>query len=159
MTYRIDQVKKSSTPGYAWRFEIKGFEGRGEYVTLYTDQDGHGLHAFKETSIELIPGTEAFEVAKEAAEDEAHRALAIFLDLLGWGPMVDDQGNVIESFKADVSTCPKCGAAMLHGKAIEQTWEPGVFGALEPGLATMHPGGKGRLIDCIKCPKCGYSVR
>jgi hypothetical protein len=83
MTYRIDQVKKTIIPGYAWCFEIKGFEGRGEYVTLYADQDGHGLHAFKETRIELIPGTEAFEVKKEASEAEAHRALATFIDRLG----------------------------------------------------------------------------
>jgi hypothetical protein len=40
MTYRIDRVAKSELPGFAWCFEIKGYKGRGEYVTLYTDQDG-----------------------------------------------------------------------------------------------------------------------
>jgi hypothetical protein len=40
MTYRIDIVSQSQNPGYSWRFEIKGFEGRGEYATLYAGQDG-----------------------------------------------------------------------------------------------------------------------
>ena len=101
MTYRIDYVSKCKIPGYAWCFEIKGFEGRGEYVTMYTDQDGRKLHSFVSIGIELIPGTEAFEVSKDATKHEAYRALAMFLDRLGWGPMVDQAGNIVASSKAD----------------------------------------------------------
>ena len=101
MTYRIDDVRKSKIPAYAWCFEIKGFEGRGEYVTMYTDQDGRKLHKLESISFELIPGTEAFEVQKDATEAEAHRALAIFLDQLGWGLMVDQAGNIVAPSKAD----------------------------------------------------------
>jgi hypothetical protein len=101
MTYRIDDVRQSKIPGYSWCFEIKGFEGRGEYATLYADQDGRKLHKFESISIELIPGTEAFEVPKDATKAEAHHALAMFLYRLGWGPMVDQAGNVVDPSKAD----------------------------------------------------------
>jgi hypothetical protein len=53
--------------------------------------------------------------------------------------------------------CKRCGIEMKPGRAILQTWE----GNPEwPGdtIYTMHPGGTGRLIDCLKCEKCGYSV-
>lgn len=101
MTYRIDYLSKSKIPGYAWCFDIKGFEGRGECVTMYTDQVGRKLHKFETISIELIPGTEAFDVPKDATKDEAHRALAMFLYRLGWGPMVDQVGNIVALSKAD----------------------------------------------------------
>lgn len=101
MTYRIDEVSQSNKPGYAWCFEIKGFEGRGEYATLYADQDGRGLHKIESISIEMIPGTEAFKVPKDATKAEAHHALAIFLDRLGWGPMVDQAGNIVDPSQAD----------------------------------------------------------
>lgn len=56
-------------------------------------------------------------------------------------------------------TCKRCGTELVPGKAIEQTWTPGVPDF--PGcydLVTMSPGGPGRLIDCLKCPQCGWSV-
>ena len=48
---------------------------------------------------------------------------------------------------------------MLPGKAIEQTWTPGVpdFPGQTVGI-TMSAGGPGRLIDCLKCDKCGWSI-
>ena len=55
-------------------------------------------------------------------------------------------------------TCKKCGGAMKPGKAIAQTW----VGTPEwPGEwrgATMSPGGTGKLIDCMKCEACGWSI-
>jgi hypothetical protein len=56
-----------------------------------------------------------------------------------------------------MSPCPRCCGEMKPGKAIEQTWH----GEPEwPGdtLCTMSPSGPGRLIDCLKCEKCGFSV-
>ena len=53
--------------------------------------------------------------------------------------------------------CRRCGGAMLPGKAIAQT-----FGGKPewPGdtIYTMSPEGPGRLIECLKCEKCGYSI-
>ena len=48
---------------------------------------------------------------------------------------------------------------MRPGKAIEQTWTPGVpdFPGQTIGI-TMSAGGPGRLIDCLKCDKCGWSI-
>jgi hypothetical protein len=103
MTYRIDRVAKSELPGFAWCFEIKGYKGRGEYVTLYTDQDGRKLFSLAQMCIvgigdplQLVAGAEGFSVPKDATEVEAHRALGMFLDRLGWGPMVDQAGNIVE---------------------------------------------------------------
>lgn len=53
--------------------------------------------------------------------------------------------------------CYRCGGEMKPGKAIEQTYSgsPDFIGG---AVVTMSPGGKGRLIDCLKCEKCGHSV-
>jgi hypothetical protein len=53
--------------------------------------------------------------------------------------------------------CPRCDVPYVPGEAIEQTWT----GRPEwPGdtIYTMTPGGAGRLVPCLKCPKCGHSV-
>ena len=55
------------------------------------------------------------------------------------------------------AVCRRCGGQMKPSKAIAQTWT----GQPEwPGdtICTMSPGGPGRLIDCLKCEKCGHSV-
>lgn len=53
--------------------------------------------------------------------------------------------------------CPRCGGKMVPGKAIAQTFagEPEWPGDT---IYTMSPGGPGRLIDCLKCEKCGHSI-
>lgn len=46
---------------------------------------------------------------------------------------------------------------MKPGKAIEQTYT-GIPDFIGGDVVTMSPGGPGRLIDCLKCVKCGWSV-
>ena len=61
----------------------------------------------------------------------------------------------------DTEWCPRCKAGKLRpGKAIEQTWVAGIgdFDSREFGI-TMSAGGPGKLIDCLKCDACGYSIR
>lgn len=55
--------------------------------------------------------------------------------------------------------CRFCGSTMRPGKAMVSTWIGGMPDL--PGdthSVTFSPGGPGRMIDCLKCPKCGYSV-
>lgn len=55
--------------------------------------------------------------------------------------------------------CKKCHIPMKEGVAIGQTWKPGrpdFYGDLRG--VTLSPGGPGRVISALKCPKCGYSV-
>lgn len=56
--------------------------------------------------------------------------------------------------------CPKCNTEMQPGKAIQQTWTGGTpdFIGKPETIVTMSPGGPGKLIDCEKCPSCGFSV-
>lgn len=52
--------------------------------------------------------------------------------------------------------CKKCRKKMTPGIALQQTYT----GTPDfPGgeVVTMSPGGPGRLINCLKCPGCGYS--
>lgn len=56
----------------------------------------------------------------------------------------------------EVTECKKCGAGMKLGKAIEQTSV--CHDRDMGGVVTMSPGGPGKLIDCWKCPECGYSI-
>ncbi len=56
-------------------------------------------------------------------------------------------------------TCRKCGTTMRPGKALAQTIVGGVPDF--PGdhhASTFSAGGPGQMIDCQKCPKCGWSV-
>lgn len=53
--------------------------------------------------------------------------------------------------------CPRCGGVMAPGIAIAQTYT----GSPDfPGreVVTLSPGGPGRVIDCMKCSACGWSV-
>jgi hypothetical protein len=55
-------------------------------------------------------------------------------------------------------TCKKCGGAMKPGKAIAQMWTgiPDFPG--DKHCVTISPDGSGKLIDCMKCEKCGWSM-
>lgn len=57
--------------------------------------------------------------------------------------------------------CKKCKVTMVSGLALEQTWTTGLpdfIGDTNPICQTMSMGGPGRLINCLKCPECGWSV-
>lgn len=53
--------------------------------------------------------------------------------------------------------CRKCGGQMRDGIAIEQT-----FGGIAdfPGkeVVTLSPAGPGKLVKCLKCNQCGWSM-
>lgn len=53
--------------------------------------------------------------------------------------------------------CRKCGGSMHEGLAIEQTFS-GVADFPGKEVVTLSPGGPGRLIKCLKCEQCGWSV-
>lgn len=52
-----------------------------------------------------------------------------------------------------------CNSAMTASKAIAQTFTSGLpdFPGQKYGI-TFSPGGPGKLIDCLKCQECGWSV-
>jgi hypothetical protein len=56
------------------------------------------------------------------------------------------------------TTCKKCQTPLEPGQAIQQTWGgiPDFMGSTE--VCTVSPGGPGKLIDCLKCPACGWSM-
>ena len=54
--------------------------------------------------------------------------------------------------------CKKCDGAMRPGKAIAQTWTGTPDFPGDTRCVTMSPGGAGKLIDCMKCEACGWSV-
>jgi hypothetical protein len=58
----------------------------------------------------------------------------------------------------EVPVCKKCGGSMHPGKAIAETFTgiPDFIGS--DGVVTVSPGGQGKLIDCMKCSSCGWSV-
>ena len=53
-------------------------------------------------------------------------------------------------------TCTRCGGEMKPGQALESTLvgEPDDLG----GVVTVSPGGPGKLVPCMKCAECGWSV-
>jgi len=64
----------------------------------------------------------------------------------------------LKRLDALVPFCRKCNGVMIKSKAIEQTYtgKPDFIGSSE--VVTMSAGGKGKLVDCLKCEDCGWSV-
>jgi hypothetical protein len=55
--------------------------------------------------------------------------------------------------------CPKCKTEMRPGKAIQQTWTPGAADFIgDKTICTWSAGGPGKLVNCMKCHECGFSV-
>lgn len=56
-------------------------------------------------------------------------------------------------------TCKRCGGLMSPSVAMQQTFTSGSpdFPGDLTGI-TLSPGGPGKLIECLKCDKCGWSV-
>lgn len=55
--------------------------------------------------------------------------------------------------------CSKCGGDMKEGLAMQSTLVSGMpdFIGDKQGI-TLSEGGPGRLIPCLKCEECGYSI-
>lgn len=104
-------------------------------------------------------GTESYERAALLGEIDRLRA-AIQQTLDENGHLADGDTCTLQVPKRalGIQTCRKCGADMRPGQAIAQTW----VGTPEfPGewqCVTMSPGGSGKLIACMKCEECGWSV-
>ena len=47
---------------------------------------------------------------------------------------------------------------MRYGKAIEQTYTGTPDFPGDTQCITMSPGGPGKIVDCLKCDQCGWSV-
>ncbi len=76
--------------------------------------------------------------------------------LLAHMPRLDPEPQV-SSVAAILDCCPRCGGVINLGKALVSTY----VGAPDfPGqeVATLSPGGPGRLTDCLKCEDCGWSA-
>jgi ribosomal protein L40E len=56
-------------------------------------------------------------------------------------------------------SCRKCGGQMLPGIAMGQTYTAGMpdFPGDEKAV-TLSAGGPGKVIEAMKCSKCGWSV-
>lgn len=77
----------------------------------------------------------------------------------------DDEERLILEAVAEAEeilkgTCERCGGEMAPGQAIEQTYTSGApdFPGDSEGV-TMSAGGSGKIIECMKCKRCGHSVR
>lgn len=53
--------------------------------------------------------------------------------------------------------CRRCGGEMKPSKAIAQTYT-GLPDFNDKEVVTLSPGGTGRLVECMKCAVCGWSV-
>lgn len=55
--------------------------------------------------------------------------------------------------------CRRCSGEMKPGQALVTTLVPGIPDFIgETRGVTLSPGGPGKLVEVMKCGKCGYSV-
>ena len=54
--------------------------------------------------------------------------------------------------------CKHCNGEMKPGKAIENTFTGMPDFPGDKHVVTLSPGGPGKLIDCLKCVSCGWSM-
>lgn len=99
MTFRIDWIGVFQTTTTSYRqFELKGFEGRGEYCTLVTDPNGRGLYYLQKEIVKVmdsvsilehpIKGAEDFSAPWDLPESEVKKRFVDALLRLEWGPQV-----------------------------------------------------------------------
>lgn len=65
--------------------------------------------------------------------------------------------KLVETEGKEPDPCRHCGGPMMPGQATAQTTR----GAPDfPGgdVVTQSPGGPGKIVDCMKCARCGSSV-
>lgn len=75
------------------------------------------------------------------------------------GGVVEWPDVLPEPPKRKDGTCRRCGGTLRPGQAIEQTWKPGIDARMgDTRGATMIAGGPGKLVPCLKCERCGWSV-
>lgn len=68
-------------------------------------------------------------------------------------------GVLAQPLQSNTLVCRKCAGNMKTGQAMAQTFSAGRpdFPGDAHGV-TMSPGGPGKLIECLKCEVCGWSV-
>jgi hypothetical protein len=92
MTFRIDAVHENACH---WHWEIKGLGGQGIYCALETNAEGRGLYLLDRLEQQPILAPEIFSISHGAGKAEANCLLAQALNGLGWGPQVDQRGEII----------------------------------------------------------------
>jgi len=97
-----------------------------------------------------------FDNPAEAAKSARVPVHPIFNQITEWRWYYPDNARVP---RIDPRTiCRKCGAPMRPGKAIV-TLATGTSDFGDGDVATMSPDpSKPKMIDCLKCEQCGWSV-
>jgi hypothetical protein len=62
------------------------------------------------------------------------------------------------ALKPTAMGCRRCGAEMRHGVAMGQTVVARRESRGDDDCRTFHAGGTGRVVACLKCSACGWSV-
>lgn len=82
-------------------------------------------------------------------------ALRKMADLIEGDPVLRESENSQKSPLPVI--CLRCDGTLAEGVAIQETLT-GVPDFPGGAVATVSPGGPGRLVPCMKCVKCGYSL-
>jgi hypothetical protein len=76
-----------------WR--IKGINGEGIYGSLVTGAEGQGLYLSDMGTLDEMLTAEQFSVSSTASPEEGSRKLSATLKRIGWGPEVNQIGEII----------------------------------------------------------------
>ncbi|TCV85823.1 hypothetical protein [Sulfurirhabdus autotrophica] len=91
MAYRIDNVSENTG---IWCWKVKGINGKGVYGTLTTGLNGRGLYQVNMGIRHTLIIPERFHVPPDLPTGEASLLLGLALDQMGWGPEVNQEGEI-----------------------------------------------------------------
>jgi hypothetical protein len=110
MTFRIDGVSiwtLGESGQRFWHWRIKGIEGRGVYGSIVSNPQGRGMYILEGSEMLTLLRPDGYQrvrclmaprdvyVSFEQSPVIAREVLAIVLLCAGWGPRVDERGDVM----------------------------------------------------------------
>ena len=144
----IETVVTAAKEAHSLRMRVSELEGIAAFDSALQELEARGRR------IEALE-----EALDEAVADAIRMRAAIRQTLDENGHLADGDNCTLIVLKRAIGTqpCKKCGADMKPGVAIGQTFT-GMADFIGGECCTVSPGGPGKLVECSKCPECGWST-
>ena len=121
---------------------------------LYEDSSGYWLKTGDDMDPDSIISISNCPFCGKRLEDKPRFVEITAHEIIG---AVDINDNMAQG------KCPRCAVKLVDGQCMISTLNVGIpdFIGQDPNDLrgqTLSAGGPGKLVDCWKCPECGFSI-